>query len=69
MQGTPAILEEAPVGDLLGQGVLERVLEFREQRGLVKELGGLEAGEALPKGGVGKVRHDLEQGAAGRPCR
>jgi hypothetical protein len=41
MQGTPALLEDAPVGDLVGQRVLERVLEIREEVGLVQELRGL----------------------------
>ena len=37
------VLEEAPVGYLVGEGVLESVLEVREEARLVQELGGLEA--------------------------
>ena len=39
------VVEQAAVGDLVGQRVLEGVLELGEQARLVQELGGLEAGE------------------------
>jgi hypothetical protein len=42
-----ANLEEASVGHLVGERVLEGVLDVREQACLVQELGGLEPGEAL----------------------
>ena len=35
------LAEHAPVGDLVGEGVLERVLDLGEERCLVEELGGL----------------------------
>ena len=45
MQGATALLEQAAVRYLVGQGVLERVLQLREQRRLVHKLGRLELGE------------------------
>jgi hypothetical protein len=44
-----AILKQAPVGDLVRQRVLERVLEIGEQLRLVDELGGLQARETAPE--------------------
>ena len=46
VQRPPPLVEQAPVGDLVGQRVLEGVLEVREEARLVEELGGLEVGEA-----------------------
>ena len=40
------LLEEAPVGDLVRERVLEGVFEVREEARLVEELGGLEVGRA-----------------------
>jgi hypothetical protein len=37
------VLEQAPVGHLVRERMLERVLEIREEACLVQELGGLEA--------------------------
>ena len=45
VQRAPAVLEQAPVRDLVGERVLERVLELGEEPGLVEELGGLEVRE------------------------
>ena len=73
MECAPAVLEHAPVGDLVGEGVLEGVLKIREEARLVKELGGLEVGKPVPKAGFGHVgdgpqereRHNLpDDGAA-----
>ena len=36
-------VEQAGICDLVGQGMLEGVLEIRKQAGLVDELGGLQA--------------------------
>ena len=47
VERAPAVLEEAPVGHLVGQRVLEGVLDVGEQARLVEELGRLEPGEAL----------------------
>ena len=38
----PALLEEASIGDLVGERVLERVLEIWIEPGFVEELGGLQ---------------------------
>ena len=39
------LLQEAAVRDLMRERVFERVVEIREEAGLVEELGGLEVGE------------------------
>src|SRR4029453_14426559 len=46
MKTAPPVLKEAPVRNVVGQCVLERVLEVREQPGFVEELGSLEVGQA-----------------------
>jgi hypothetical protein len=56
----PAVTEEGAVGDLVGQRVLEGVLERREQRGLVEELRGLEPVEMTSKVVPGQVGDGLE---------
>src|SRR5215470_14721083 len=38
VQGALTITEQCPVGDLVGQGMLERVLGFGEEEDLVEEL-------------------------------
>ena len=50
MELPTAIVEEASVGDLVGQGVLERVLEIGKEARLVEELGGLQPGETSAQG-------------------
>jgi hypothetical protein len=40
-------LQEAPIGHLVSQGVLEPVYELGEEAGLIKELSRLEMPEAL----------------------
>jgi hypothetical protein len=42
----PTLLEQAAIGDLVGEGVLEGVGMVREQARLVEELGGLEVHQA-----------------------
>jgi hypothetical protein len=39
------VLEQTPVGHVVGQGVLEGVLEVRKEPRLIEELGGLKSGE------------------------
>ena len=46
VQDPPPLLEQTRVGDFMGEGMLERVLNLREQIHLVKELTGLQMGEA-----------------------
>src|SRR5262249_32266365 len=45
VEGTPTLLEQAAIGHLLRERVLERVFEFRKQACLVEKLGGLQVGE------------------------
>ena len=47
VERAPALLEQAAVGHLVGERVLEGVLEVGEEARLVEELGGLEVGEAV----------------------
>ena len=47
MENAPPLLQEAPIGNLVGEGVLEGVFEIREQAYLVEKLGGLKVGEAV----------------------
>ena len=58
----PTPLEEAPVGDLVREGVLEGVLEVGEEPGLVEELRGLQVGQRQPECGVGQLRDRLKLG-------
>ena len=46
VDGAPPVLEQAAVGDLVGQRVLEGVLEVGKELGLVDELGGLKPRQA-----------------------
>ncbi len=61
VEGAPSLLEQTAIGHVVGQGVLERILEVREEPGLVEELRGLQP----PDGGVqlvvGKLSNRLEQ--------
>jgi hypothetical protein len=45
MERAAAIVEQAGVGDIVGQGVLEGVLQLGEEACLVEELGGLQTGK------------------------
>ena len=49
VQRAPAVAQEASIGDLLGQRVLEGVFEIREEADLVEELGGLEVSQPTPQ--------------------
>ena len=53
MQYPPPLLEEAAVGHLLGEGVLEGVDQLGEQARLVQELGVLEMREAQAEASSG----------------
>src|SRR4030095_3335233 len=55
------LLEEASVGDLVGQRVLEGVLQIGEEAPLVQELTCLEPREALPQVVAGKVHDRFEE--------
>src|SRR5262245_24875965 len=58
----PPLRRETPVSDLLRKGVLERVLEIRENLRLVEELGGLEILEPPPQRLLGLLDERLEEG-------
>ena len=46
VQAAPPLLQEAFVGHLMGQGVLEGVFDLGEEARLIQELGGLQMREA-----------------------
>ena len=41
VHGAPPLVQEAPVGHLLGEGVRERVFRLGEEAGLIEQFGGL----------------------------
>src|SRR4051812_36352543 len=61
MQSTSPLAKQTAVDDLVGERVLEGVFEIGEQRCLVQELGGLEAGQALAQLALGQLCDGLEQ--------
>ena len=62
VQGPPPLLQETAVGHLVGEGVLEGVLELGEEAGLVEELGGLQVAEAAAQLLLGQLRDGLQEG-------
>ena len=60
----PAALavQQRAVGDLVGEGVLERVLEVGEEARLVQELGGLQVGQRPAQRFLRDVLERLEEG-------
>ena len=62
VQGPPPLLHEAPIGDLMRQGVLEGVFRLGKEARLVEELGGLESCEAALQGRLGQLGDGLQQG-------
>ena len=65
----PALVEQAAVGHLVGERVLERVLEVGEEARLVEELGGLEMGEPSAQLLLALARRSPPGGRRARPCR
>ena len=61
VQRLSALRQEAPVGDVVGQGVLEHVLELGKQARLVHELRSLQAPETPPEGFLVQSGHREEQ--------
>ena len=61
-QHPPPLLEQAPVGHLMGERVLEGVFELGEQARLVEELGRLQVREAAMERGLGQLGNGLQQG-------
>ena len=62
MEAPPPLLQEASVGHLVGQGVLEGVGEFREKARLIEELGGLQVCQPTVQRPLGQLRNGLEEG-------
>ncbi len=56
-----AILEQARVGHLVGEGVPERVLHVREEADLVQELAGLQQAQVAPHRLLAHVRDLLQE--------
>jgi hypothetical protein len=48
VEATTPVVREIPVGDLLGEGMLERVLDPGKEARLIEELSGLQVSEAVP---------------------
>jgi hypothetical protein len=61
VEGTPSLLRKTPIGDLVREGVLERVFELRKEARFVEELGGLQAGEATVERQPGPFSDGLEE--------
>jgi hypothetical protein len=61
VQSPPALLEQAPVGHLVRQRMLEGVFEFGKQARFVQELGGLEMRQALAERCFGDVSDGLQE--------
>jgi hypothetical protein len=61
LQPPPLLQQEAAVGHLVRQGMLEGVLRLREQAGFVEELGGLQVRQGTVERLVGRVGNGLQQ--------
>src|SRR5262249_44874582 len=61
VEQTPPVVEHVPVGDIVGERMLEGVLDIRKEAGLVEELGRLQVGEPPANALLGHVRDGLEQ--------
>ena len=62
MQRPPPLLEEAAVGHLMRQGMLEGILQLREEARLVQELCSLELSEVAVQVGVWQVGNGSQKG-------
>src|SRR5215813_13875117 len=61
VQSPPPVLQDAPVGHLVRERVLERVFEVREDARLVEELGSLEVTQSPTQVVLGRVGNGLQQ--------
>jgi hypothetical protein len=61
VQRAAPVLEQAPVGHVVREGVLEGGFRIREQARLVQELRGLDPGEAAMKLFIGRVDNGAKQ--------
>ena len=69
MQRSPPLLQQAAVGHLVRQGMLEGVFQLGEEARLVQELRGLEVGEVAVQLGVWQVGNGSQEGTAAPPCQ
>ena len=69
MQHPPPLLQEAAVGHLVRQGVLEGVFVLGEQARLVEELGRLQVRQAAVQRRLGQLGNGLQQRRRAPPCR
>ena len=61
MQHAPPLLQQAAVGHLVGQGMLEGVFALREEACLVEELGRLQVCQAAMQDVFGQLGNGLQQ--------
>ena len=61
MQRAPPLLQEAAIGHLVGEGVLEGVLALGEEPRLIEKLGGLQVGQAAVERLLGQLGNGLQQ--------
>src|SRR5262249_30101610 len=62
VQSAPPVLQDAPVGHLMRERMLEGVFEVRKDARLVQELGGLEMAQSPTQVVLGRVGNGLQQG-------
>ncbi len=61
MEHPPPLLQEAPVGHLVGEGMLEGILVVGKEPCLVEELGRLEVHETAMERRLGQLGDGLQQ--------
>ena len=61
MEQLPPLQQEAAVGDLMGEGMLEGVDTFGEQLRLIEKLGRLQVGQAPLEDRLGHVGNRVQQ--------
>src|SRR5262245_49028285 len=61
MQDAPPLLQEAPICDLVGEGVLEGTFALREEPRLIEKLGSLQVGQAALEHRLGQLSNSLQQ--------
>ena len=65
MQDAPPLLQEAPVGHLVGEGVLEGAFALGEEPRLIEKLGGLQVGKATLERRLGQLSNGLRSSSKG----
>ena len=69
VQRAPLLGIDPPVGDVVGERVLEGVLDLRERARLVEELGVLQAAEIGRERLFGSAGDGAQHRGTARPCR